>query len=35
VDNVLKSKLEPNLVDREFRTLQTDATVKMNYTFRF
>jgi hypothetical protein len=31
----LENALEPNLVDREFRTLQTDATIKMNYTFRF
>jgi hypothetical protein len=35
VNQGLDHALEPNLVDREFRTLQTDATVKMNYTFRF
>ena len=35
VNQGLENALEPNLVDREFRTLQTDATVKMNYTFRF
>jgi hypothetical protein len=35
VNQGLEHALEPNLIDREFRTLQTDATVKMNYTFRF
>jgi hypothetical protein len=35
VNQGLENALEPNLVDREFRTLQTDATIKMNYTFRF
>mgnify|MGYP003575937860 CR=1 FL=1 len=35
INQGLEHALEPNLIDREFRTLQTDATVKMNYTFRF
>jgi hypothetical protein len=35
INQGLEEALEANLIDREFRTLQTDATVKMNYTFRF
>jgi hypothetical protein len=35
INQGLEDALEPNLIGREFRTLQTDATVKMNYTFRF
>ena len=35
VNQGLEHALEPNLIDRDFRTLQTDATIKMNYTFRF
>jgi hypothetical protein len=35
VNQGLENTLEANLVDREFRTLQTDAMLKMNYTFRF
>ena len=31
----LNHELEPDLVDREFHTVQTDSTIKMNYTFRF
>jgi hypothetical protein len=35
INQNLDHALEANLIDREFRTQRTDATVKMNYTFRF
>ena len=35
VNQGLNHELEPDLVDREFHTAQTDSTIKMNYTFRF
>jgi hypothetical protein len=34
VNQGLEDQLQPDL-EREFHTLQTDATIKMNYTFRF